>query len=141
MIDDTMSLSLDNANYYNTNLIDEYLTKLIIRDQLGIDNVHIKASGDFSAITLTQAQVGTQIANLGVDVMTVDEFRIKIMHLAPLGGSLGQEFLGKVLRDALMAKSDSNLTKAVGPVKHLLPDYRESYASKTIHRLEEIKYY
>jgi hypothetical protein len=143
-VDDTMSLSMDNSNYYATNLADEYFTRVIIKEGLGIDNVEIRATGDFSAVTKTAAEVGNIIANLGVDCMPVDEFRVRIMHLSPLGGELGDKFLGEVIREALLAKTqtaESSLTKAVGPVKHLLSDYKFAMSEKVIHRRSEVRFY
>lgn len=150
-VDDTMSLSMDNANYYVTNIVDEYLTNYIIKDKLGYDNVALRASGDFSAMTLTQAQAGREVSEQGADVMTVDEYRIKVLHLPPLGGELGGKFLGAVTRAAAMAKAtktpsggktaETELTRAVGPHKHFLPEYQEAFLQKEIHRRENIRYY
>lgn len=142
-VDDSMSLSMDNNNYYVQDLVDEYLTRVIIKEGLGIDNVKIQASGEFSATTKTSAEVGKIISEMGADVMSVDEFRVKVMHLEPLGGELGAKFLGQVTREAAMQKannSGSNLTKAVGKLNHtFLANYAES--SHVLHRRKYISFY
>lgn len=143
LVDDGMSLSMDNNNYYVTDLVDEYLTRIIIKEGLGIDNVAIQASGEFSAITKTASDVGLAISQMGADVMTVDQFRVEIMHIDPLGGELGQKFLGEVTREAAMQKaqnSGSNLTKAIGPLKEIaLAQYAEIPYVK--HKARYIKFY
>jgi hypothetical protein len=142
-VDDYMSLSFDNNNYYVTDLVDEYLTRTIIKEGMGIDNVKIQASGEFSSVTKTAAEVGKLISEMGADVMTVNQFRTDIMHISPLDGELGEKFLGEVTREAAMAKaknSGSNLTKAIGPVsKTALLEYAQ--VPYTIHKRKNIAFY
>jgi hypothetical protein len=142
-VDDYMSLSFDNNNYYVTDLVDEYLTRTIIKEGMGIDNVKIQASGEFSSVTKTAAEVGKLISEMGADVMTVNQFRTDIMHISPLDGELGERFLGEVTREAALAKaknSGSNLTKAIGPVsKPALLQFAE--IPYIIHKRKNIAFY
>lgn len=141
-VDDTMSLSMDNHNYYVTSLIDEYLTRVIIKEGMGIDNVMIEATQEYSSTTKTMAEVGEIMAKGGANTVLVDEWRTKVMHWEPLGGDLGSKFLGEVDREAALKKADnsgSNLAKAVGSMKQFMPMYAAQEVLR--HRRKYIPFY
>lgn len=141
LVTDALALSFDNNNYYVTNIVDEYLTKVIIKDGLGIDNVKIEMAGEFSAISKVAAEVGQMIAAMGTDVMTVDQFRQDLMHIEPLGGEEGKKYLGNYFRQMKDSNEEAPLTRAVGQAKHFLPEYQEIKANKVRHSRKEIPFY
>lgn len=141
MVIETMSLSVDNNQYYYQSVVDEYLTNLIIKDKLGRDDIVIESSGEFSSFSKVAAEVGQIVANFGVDAMTVDEWRTTIMHIKPLGGDLGSKFLGEVLRKEMMMQGSSEATKALGPSKILIPEYLDYRSDLVKHHHKSIRFY
>lgn len=147
LVTNDLALSLDNNNYYVQNIVDEYITRTVILEGMGIDNVKIQASGDFSAISKTAADTGLAIAQMGVDAVTVDEWRVEYMHVDPLGGELGQKFLGEFLRkippkgSPQLSQSDLDAIRVLGPSRQYIPEYREVECSFVKHKRKNIAFY
>lgn len=143
MVMESMALSADNNFWYSQSLIDDYITEVVIRRQLGIDNVVIESSGEFSSFSKAAAEFGQLVANFGVDTMTVDEWRQSICHIKPLGGDLGQKFLGEVLRKEMemQPQGAAEATKALGATKLLLPDYQDYRSELISHHHKAIRFY
>jgi hypothetical protein len=138
-VTDNLALSFDNNNYYVQDIVDDYLTRVIIQEGMGIDGVRIQGSGEFSAISKIGAEVGLLIAQMGVDVMTVNQFRVEILHIDPLEGPAGDKFLGEFLRKEKDLASPG-LTKAIGQAKHFLPEYQEYKSSKIKYKAKELAF-
>lgn len=101
---DFASLSVDNDNYYVASMVDRYITERVIEELLGIDGIYIQASGQFGATSKICAEFGLAIAKMGCDLMTINEFRSKILHWEPLEKG-GDQFVGHVLNEALLMKA------------------------------------
>lgn len=80
LIDDSVSLSFDNNNYYIVGLVDEYINKKIIKEILGEDQVTLKMAGEYGSISKTAAEFGKVISEAGVNLVTANEFRKKALH-------------------------------------------------------------
>lgn len=150
LVTNDLALSFDNNNYYVTELVDEYLTRVIIKEGLGIDNVRIQMSGHFKAQSKTAAEMGKIISELGTEVMTVDQFLTDLCHLDAIGGDLGAKYLGDVTRKAAMAKAtqgpqnsqaDLDLTRVLGQGKHMVTTYQEVERSFVRHDRQNIHFY
>jgi hypothetical protein len=141
-VEDAESLSADNHRFYLTNIVDTYINNVIIKKYLGIDDVELKFSGEYSSLSINAAEFGLKIAQMGVDCVTVDEFRTRALHWEPLGGKEGAEFLGSVKNASMLMKGAANagknkdykevemlLQKAVGPKN---PSFIQSYEGKTL---------
>lgn len=141
MITNTMALSFDNNSWYYQSEVDNYITEEVIKNGLGIDNVRLESAGKFSSISLVAAEVGDLIANMGVDIVTVDEFRVDYLHVNPVGGELGKKYLGEFLRKEDVIKGGPAVDKALGMGKFLFPEYAQNYMSLEKHHSDFIKYY
>lgn len=94
LVDDSVSLSFDNNQYYLVGIVDDYINNVLIPRLFGTNEIYIQASGEYGSISTSAAEFGAAIAQLGAKVITVDEFRVKVLHWEPLGGELGGKFLG-----------------------------------------------
>ncbi len=94
---DSLSLSFDNNYYYLLGIVDDYINKVLIREGLGEDQVFVRTSGEFGALSKVQAEFGKLIAECGANSVKVDEFRTKVLHWEPLGPPYGDKFLGELL--------------------------------------------
>lgn len=110
LIDDSVALAFDNHNYYLTGIVDEYINRELIQGVLGVNDIKLQSSGEYGSISKTAAEFGKLIAEMGADVMTVNEFRVKVLHFEPLDGPEGDRFIGENL----------NQVPAVGGAKKFL---------------------
>lgn len=141
LVSDTISLSFDNNNFYFQSLVDEYLTRTIIKEGLGVDNVSIEATGSFSAISMLGANFAAQIAQGGADIMDVNTFRVDVLHIDPLPGPEGDKYLGEFFRRVVEGQApQSKLNQILGPGKVLFNDYKEVAANKCRYRSNVIPF-
>lgn len=106
--EDAEALGSDNHRYYILNIVDYYINNTILKNYLGIDDVELKFSGEYSSTSKNAAEFGKFISDMGCDVVTVDEFRARAMHWEPLGGAEGAKFVGNVKNQALLMKGAAN---------------------------------
>lgn len=108
---DFASLSVDNDNYFCAGMTDRYINDRIIKDIMGVEGVYLQQKGEFGAISNVCAEFGLNIAKMGCDIMTVNEFRIRILHWEPLAKG-GDAYLGNVLNEAALMKAAKPATSA-----------------------------
>jgi hypothetical protein len=107
-VEDAESLASDNHRYYLLNIVDNYINNVILKNYLGIDDVELQFSGEYSSLSINAAQMGYLISQMGCDAIRVDEWRTRALHWEPLGGAEGQEFIGNVKNAALLLKGAGN---------------------------------
>lgn len=107
---DFASLSVDNDNYMSAGIVDRYISDEIIEDIMEQEGIYIQQSGEFGAISLVCAQFGAAIAKMGADIMTVNEFRTKVLHWNKLEGPEGDQYIGKYINEAMMLKAQQKDT-------------------------------
>ena len=134
-VTDSMSISMDNNQYYFTSLVSKYVNEEVLEKRFGIYDVQIQASGEFGSISTSAAEFGLKIAQMGCNMMPVDEFRTKVLHWEPIGGSEGSEYVGNLLNK----KNEASITKALGPINLNYVSYGGERLYK--HKPKFIKYY
>lgn len=132
-INDSLSLSFDNNQYYLTTIVANYINEKILKERLGIEDIQIQASGEYGAISKSAAAFGQLISQMGVGIMSVDEFRTKTLHWEPLGGPEGAELIGKI------KENPQTLAKAVGPA--FVPEVWAGTKKILKHKPQHIRYY
>ena len=130
-VEDAEALDSDNHRYYITNIVDKYINDKIIKEMLGIQNVEIKFSGEYTSMSINAAELGYKISQMGTNVMRVDEFRVKCLHWEPLGGEEGEAWIGGIKNDALTSDSDS---------KRIAAEAAETAANKPPASSKELEY-
>lgn len=131
---DSMALSMDNNQYYYTAKVAKYINEEILQKRFKIYDVQIRASGEFGSISTAAADFGVKIAQMGARILTVDEFRTKVLHWEPYGGELGSAFIGDLLN-----QDQQTIEKAVGPI--YVPWITDGKNKIQKHKPEFIKYY
>lgn len=109
---DFASMSIDNDNYYCASLVDKFINEVIIEEIMGVEGVYIQQSGEFGAVAAMAADFAFKISQSGADIITVNEFRTKVLHWEPLPGSEGEQFLGKYKNEALLIKAATPTTSS-----------------------------
>lgn len=106
--EDSEALGSDNHRYYLLNITDSYINNTILKNYLGVEDVELKFSGEYSSLSRNGAEFGKMISDMGCDAVRVDEFRVRVLHWEPIGGPEGEEFLGNVKNKALLMKDAAN---------------------------------
>lgn len=107
---DFASMSIDNDNYYCASLVDSFINEVIIKEIMGVEGIQIQQSGEFGAVAAMAADFAFKISQSGADIVTVNEFRTKVLHWEPLPGSEGEQFIGKYKNESLLLKAASPTT-------------------------------
>ncbi len=107
---DFASLSVDNDNYMAASTVDRYISDEIIGDILGKEGIYIQQSGEFGAVSKVCAEFGAAIAKMGADIMTVNEFRTKVLHWDKKDGPEGEQYIGKYINESMMLKAQQKET-------------------------------
>jgi len=137
LIDDSVSLSFDNNNYFIVGIVDKYINEKIIKGILKEDQVTLKMAGEYGSISKSAAEFGKLISECGADIMTVNEFRRKVLHFEESSESNGEQYLGQVDREIEEKKSSKPASPASKRKIEILPN-----GTKIIkHFPREIKYY
>lgn len=96
---DTISLSFDNEIYWTQGLSDDYLNIILAENDFG--DVRIEPRGEFSSISKAAAEFLNYISmaykNSGCLIMTVNEFRTRILRWEALDGPIGDMYIGEIL--------------------------------------------
>ena len=138
LVDDSISLSFDNNNYFIVGLVDEYINNTIIKGVLGEDQVTLKMAGEYGSISKTAAEFGKIISEMGVDAVTVNEWRKKALHWEE-DPNLEGMYLGQKKRETEEKKAS---TPSPSPSKKTEDAYILPNGQKVIkHHPREIKYY
>lgn len=98
LIDDSVTLSFDNSLYFLLKIVDKYINDVVLPQHLGITNIKLHAKGEFSSISKTAAEFAKYVSEIGAPSMSVDEFRVRVLHWEPIGGTLGRTLLGTVIQ-------------------------------------------
>lgn len=98
-IADSTALAFDNRIFYLVKKIDEYINTKIIQEYLGIRGIRLQQRGEFNSLTKTVAEVAAALAQAKAGLMSVDEFRVRLLHFEPFGGELGRVLIGSMVED------------------------------------------
>lgn len=138
---DFASLSVDNDNYYVASLVDFYISERIIQRKLKANGIYIQQKGEFGAISKICAEFGKIVAEMGADVMTVNEFRVKVLHWNPLEDARGDMYIGHFINEVNMLKAAKPETSAKERKELLETMFGPAYTSTIKGReVEFIKY-
>jgi hypothetical protein len=104
--EDSGTLAFDNNIFYLASIVDEYINKKIIQDYLGIDDVEIQMSGEYGSVSINAANFGLLVSQIGSNIMTVNEFRTRVLRWEPLEDEkAGDAWLGDIKNKALLEKA------------------------------------
>ena len=109
-VEDAEALASDNHRYYLVNITDNYVNKTLIQNYLGFDDVELQFSGEYSSLSKSAAEFAFNIAQCGANIITVNEFRTRVMHWEPLDGADGDKYIGNVKNAALLLKQAATST-------------------------------
>lgn len=133
LIDDSVALSFDNNQYYLVELAHNYVNRVILNQYLNVDDLMIHPAGEYGSVSKTASEFGMNIAQMGCDVMTVNEFRMKVLHWEPLEGPDGEEYIGNITNEA-------NMQSAIGSARP--SGTKERLRTHLVkHRKQEIVWY
>ena len=129
---DSISLSFDNEYYYTTGLVFDYLNKILANN--GYDDITIGAKGEFGAISKAAAIFAYNLSQTKTKIITVNEFRTRVLRWEPLDGPEGDMFIGDV-------NTKQELAKAIGkPTKSIIRRYSDDLEVR-IWSPDELRYY
>lgn len=132
-VTDSVALSMDNRIYMLTSKVADYINTEILQKRLGVHNIFIQESGEFNSVSKSAAEFGKIVSDMGSNVITVNEFRTKVLRWEPLEDEeLGNSFLGSIKNEALLAKATQTPSG-----KSMRIDGKKFIK----HRPSEIKYY
>jgi hypothetical protein len=129
---DSISLSFDNEMYYTSGLTFDYLNKKLA--EAGFDGIYLSARGEFGAISKAAAMFALAIAQTKTKIITVNEFRTRVMRWESLDGPEGDAYIGDM-------NTQSDVAKAIGkPTKSMIKRYNDDLEVR-IWTPEELKWY
>lgn len=107
-VEDAEALASDNHRYYIMNIVDNYINNTLIKNYLGIEDVELVFSGEYSSTSKNAAEFGFYMSQIGSDIITVDEFRTRILHWEAIGGAEGAKYIGDMKNAAMLMKGAAN---------------------------------
>lgn len=129
---DSISLSFDNEMYYTSGLVFDYLNKKL--EEAGFEGIYLGARGEFGAISKAAAMFALALAQTKTKIITVNEFRTRVLRWEALDGPEGDKFVGDV-------NTQQDLSKAIGkPTKSLIKTYSDDLEVR-IWTPEELRWY
>lgn len=131
---DSISLSFDNEIYYTTGLVFDYLNKKL--DENGFQGIRLGSKGEFSSISKAAAIFAKEIASTKTKMITVNEFRTRVLRWDPLDGPDGDAYIGDVNTVQDMSKAIGNNPTAR---KSLIKMYSDDLSVRT-YDTEELRY-
>jgi hypothetical protein len=100
MTADRIGESFDSDAQYLSDIYYGFLNRFI-KEKLGCDDIIIVAGGAYKTRAVAAAQYGKYMADMGC-VITVDEYRMDVLHMEPFGGELGRRLLRTVAAGIVM---------------------------------------
>lgn len=125
---DSMTLGFDNELYYTLGIVDDYWNEII--EEMGFEGIRIEVDGEFSSISVSAAEFGKLISQMGQAIMSVNEFRTKVLKWAPLDSSFGDKMIGEL--------AEADIPKAMGSPKSIKYSVNENLIR---HKFDQIAYY
>lgn len=137
---DFACLAVDNDNYYVASLVDDYINS-VIKNDLKVEGVYIKQSGEFGAVSPGAAAFILAIAQSGTNIVTVNQALTRVLHWEPMEGSGGEEFIGHLMNEAklLSATKPTTAKEAEDMMVKLFGPKRTPKSIKG-HEIEFIQY-
>ena len=126
-IEDEESLDTINHRAYITDLVFKYINKVIIKQYLGIDDVEIVYSGEYSSISKNSGEFSQLLANAGARIMTVNEFRQRCLRWEAL-----PELDGVFIGDAKFELMEAQAAQALMPPPAASKKEWEDYFQKAV---------